>query len=314
MLDGFDLGVGIISLFCRDEDRRSILMGSIGHVWEANQTWLVVLGGVLFGAFPMAYGVVLSGLYIPILIMLFALIFRAVSFEFRALARRKTPWNLAFGLGSLLVVLAQGFVLGALLQGLKVENDLFAGGVGDWLTPFGLLAALGLVGADVLLGATYLIVKTAGDLQRDGYRLGLWAAVLVGCLAVALGAWEILQYPFLAQRWFAWPGFLFTLVPLLLALLSFVRLIVSLLRRYEKAPFAWSLALFFFAFGSLSASLYPYLILPGVTIGMTAASPLTLLVMLVVIGLLLPVMLIYNAYQYWVFRGKVGEEGYGYEE
>jgi cytochrome d ubiquinol oxidase subunit II len=314
VLDGFDLGVGIISLLSPDEDHRSILMGSLGNVWHANQTWLVVLGGLLFGAFPVAYGVVLSALYLPIMLMLFGLIFRGVSFEFRAQAHRKAPWNLAFGLGSLLVTLAQGFILGGLLMGLKVEKDLFAGGVWDWLSPFAFLVAVGFTFAYLLLGAVYLILKTEGEIQRSGFRLALLAAILVLALALGAGWWATSLNPFLAQKWLAWPGFFFTLLPMLLGLVAFMMLLFSLRKRYEKAPFFWSLLLFFFSYLGLTASLYPYLIPPAVTVTRAAASPLILEVMLIVMGFLLPVMLIYNVYQYRVFRGKTPAGGYGYED
>ena len=164
--DGFDLGVGILSLLTRDERRRSILMGSIGPVWHANLTWLVVLGGVFFGAFPVAYGVIFSALYIPVFVMIIALAFRGVSFDFREEAQDQGPWNLAFGLGSLAAALAQGFAVGGFLGGLNLAGDRFVGGVWDWLNPFAALVALGLLCGYVLLGATYLIVKTEGDLQQ----------------------------------------------------------------------------------------------------------------------------------------------------
>jgi len=314
VLDGFDLGVGIISLFSPDEEQRSVIMGSLGQVWQANQTWLVVLGGLLFGAFPVAYGVVLSALYLPILLMLFGLIFRGVSFEFRAQAHRKAPWNLAFGLGSLIATLAQGFILGGWLMGLKVEKDLFAGGVWDWLSPFPLLVAVAFTLAYLLLGAVYLILKTEGEIQRSGFRLAPLAAILALALAVGAGWWATGLHPFLAQKWLAWPGFLVTLLPLLLGLVAFMILLFSLGKRYEKAPFFWTLLLFFFSYLGLTASLYPYIIPPGLTATKAAASPLILKVMLIVMGLLLPVMLIYNGYQYRVFRGKTPAGGYEYED
>ena len=152
--DGFDLGVGILSLLTRDERRRSVLMGSIGPVWHANLTWLVVLGGVFFGAFPVAYGVIFSALYLPVFVMIIALAFRGVSFDFREEAQDQGPWNLAFGLGSLAAALAQGFAVGGFLSGLNLAGDRFAGGVWDWLNPFAALVALGLLCGYVLLGAT----------------------------------------------------------------------------------------------------------------------------------------------------------------
>ena len=204
--DGFDLGVGILSLLTRDERRRSILMGSIGPVWHANLTWLVVLGGVFFGAFPVAYGVIFSALYLPVFVMIIALAFRGVSFDFREEAQDQGPWNLAFGLGSLAAALAQGFAVGGFLSGLNLAGDRFAGGVWDWLNPFAALVALGLLCGYVLLGATYLIVKTEGDLQRDCYRYARTAAGWLLVAAVAAGGWAYVASPFLARTWFVWPG------------------------------------------------------------------------------------------------------------
>lgn len=308
ILDGFDLGVGILSLSSRDEEDRSLVLGSIGPVWHASQTWLVVLGGLLFGAFPLAYGLILSALYIPVYLMLFGLILRAVSLEFREEASKKKPWSLACGGSSLLAATAQGLVLGSLLQGLKIDGHTFAGNVWDWLQPFPILAAVGLVCGYGLLGATYLICKTEGDRQRRSYRQARGAAVLVLAAMLILGLWARLRLPHLT------PGRLWPLVYLLVFIALIAGLLRSLQQRREQAPFLWSLAVFLLAGAGLAASLYPYIIPPAVTIAAAAAPPLTLTIMLAVMGLLLPVMLIYNAYLHRVFRGKTREGGYGYGE
>jgi len=268
-----------------------------------------VLGGLLFGAFPLAYGLILSALYIPIFLMLVGLILRAVSLEFREEAQSKKSWSLACGWGSLLAAMAQGLVLGTLLNGLKMEGHSFAGSVWDWLQPFPILVAVGLVCGYVLLGATYLILKTEGESQRRSYRQARGAAVLVLLAMLVLGFWALLRIPHLTPGWLGWP---------LLYILVFILLIAGLLRSLQQsrelAPFLWSAAIFLVAGGGLAASLYPYLIPPGVTIAAAAAPPLTLKVMLAVVGLLLPVMLVYNAYLHRVFRGKTPEGGYGYGE
>ena len=313
--DGFDLGVGILSLFTRDERRLAILMGSIGPVWHANLTWLVVLGGVLFGAFPVAYGVIFSALYLPGFVMLIALAFRGVSFDFREEAQDPRPWNLAFGLGSLAAALAQGFAVGAFLGGLTLTGDHFGGGVWDWLNPFAALVALGLVCSYLLLGATYLIIKTEGDLKHDHYRFARTAAGWLLVLAVAAGLWAYVRSPFLARTWLVWPEALLTTLPVGLGVVTYILLLRSLRQRREMAPFVWSLiwvALMMFA---TAASVYPYAVPPALTLAAAASPTLTLTIMLILIGVLLPVMLIYNGYQYWVFRGKTPESGYGaYEE
>ena len=310
-LDGFDLGIGILSLFCRDEAQRTTMLKSIGPVWHANLTWLVVLGGLCFGAFPLAYGVVLSALYLPLSLMLLGLIFRGVAFDFREEARNKRPWNLGFGLGSLTAALAQGFIVGAFVGGFQVQDRVFAGGVWDWLSPLAALLALGLLCAYLLLGATYLILKTEGEVQENAHRQAQVAAWALLIVAVGLGCWGIFKYPFLARRWLVWPSFWLTTCPIILAGLSFVLLLSSLLKASDRAPFGWSLAIFFFAFLAMAASLHPYVIPPAITVAEAAAPPLTLAVMLAVTAVILPLMLIYNGYQYLVFRGKAGG---GYEE
>jgi len=313
--DGFDLGVGILSLLTRDERRRSILMGSIGPVWHANLTWLVVLGGVFFGAFPVAYGVIFSALYIPVFVMLIALAFRGVSFDFREEAQDQGPWNLAFGLGSLSAALAQGLAVGGFLGGLNLAGNRFVGGIWDWLNPFAALVALGLLCGYVLLGATYLIVKTEGDLQRDCYRYARAAAGGLLVAAVAAGWWAYVTSPFLARTWFVWPEALLTTVPACLGVVALTLLSRSLRKRRQTAPFVWSLIWFALVMFATASSIYPYAVPPGLTLGAAASPTLTLKIMLIPMGVLLPVILIYNGYQYRVFRGKTAKEGYGaYEE
>jgi len=313
--DGFDLGVGILSLFTRDEARRGILMGSIGPVWHANLTWLVVLGGLFFGAFPLAYGVVFSALYIPVFVMIIALAFRGVSFDFREEARDQSPWNLAFGLGSLVATLAQGFAVGAWLGGLNLAGDKFGGGVWDWLNPFAALIALGLLCGYVLLGATWLIMKTAGDVQHDNYRYAQAAAWALLILAVAVGLWALVRNPFLARKWFIWPEALLTSLPASLGVVAFILLNFSLLKLRETAPFVWSLVWLALLSFATAASVYPYVIPPGLTLQAAASPPLTLMTMLILTAILLPLMLLYNGYQYLVFRGKTIGGGYrAYEE
>jgi len=306
-LDGFDLGVGILSLFARDQESRQILMASLGNMWHPNQTWLVVLGGLLFGAFPVAYGVVLSALYIPVLLMLLGFVFRGVSFEFQAVSRYRGLWRLAFGGGSGLAALAQGFVLGGLLSGPQVSAGQFAGGVWDWLNPFAVLVAAGLLCGYALLGATYLIIKTEGDIQQRSRRQAQIAAWLVAVASLTVALTAGLRHPELTRKWLA-PGPLVFLISLPLTLAG---ALLSLRKGREYAPFFWTLTFFAAAFVCLAASLYPYLIPPGVTVAAAAAPDNILTVMLVGMVVLLPVMLAYNAYQYRVFWGKVREGVYG---
>jgi len=312
VLDGFDLGVGVLALFARDEERRGTMMASLGSVWDANETWLVVLGGALFGAFPLVYAVALHALYIPVTLMIFGLIFRGVAFEFHAHARCKAPWGVAFGAGSLTAAAMQGLVLGGIISGIRVEQGAFAGGIWDWLNPFALLVAGGVVSGYSLLGATYLVIKTRGPLQARSYQRARRAAWLMLAAAAGVTLWTPLQYPQVAERWFSLPAMFYIGLLPLAALLAFGMLLRSLGRRAEHAPFLWSLAIFMLSFTGLAISLYPMLLPPGLEIAASAASARTLVFMLAGIGMLLPVMLIYNGYQYLVFRGKVDERGNGH--
>ncbi|MGD8547111.1 MAG: cytochrome d ubiquinol oxidase subunit II [Thiohalophilus sp.] len=311
VLDGFDLGIGIISLVAKSEQRRNVMMSSVGSVWDANETWLVVFGGALFGAFPVAYGSILHGLYIPVSLMLFALIFRGISFEFREHGEHKGLWSQAFGYGSLIAALAQGFALGAVIGGFPVENGEFVGSVWHWLSLFSLLTALGVVFGYVLLGACYLIMKTSGEIQQRMYRIATIGAVMMAICGLAVSIWTPLRFEYVYDRWFNWLN-LFWLAPLpLLAIGAFGMLLRSLYLKQEHAPFVWSVLIFVFSFLGLAVTLFPYLVPDVLSIFDAAARPNTLVFMLTGIGMLIPIMIIYNAYQYLVFRGKVSEqEGY----
>lgn len=308
VLDGFDLGVGVISLFASTEQRRSVMMSSLGSVWDANETWLVVFGGALFGAFPAAYGAVLHGLYIPIMIMLVALIFRGVAFEFREHGRHKTRWNLAFGGGSLVAAIAQGYALGAVIGGIPMRGMEFSGSVWHWLSVYSSLVAIGVVFGYVLLGATYLVIKTEGIIQTRCRNIAGIAGWLTVAAGVAVSLWTPARFAYVAERWFSWPN-IALLAPLpILAAAFFVMLLRALRRGHERSPFVWSVGIFLASFGGLAASFYPYLIPGHVTAVDAASSSTTLAFMLTGIGMLIPIMLIYNAYQYLVFRGKVSSE------
>lgn len=311
VLDGFDLGVGVLSLFAHDEKRRGTMMSSLGGIWDANETWLVVLGGALFGAFPLAYAIALHALYIPITLMIFGLIFRGVAFEFHEHAYNKVPWGIAFGAGSLLAAAMQGLALGGIISGIRVEAGQFAGGVWDWLNPFALLVAVGVVAGYTLLGASYLIMKTCGELQARSYRRAWFAAWLMLAVAAGVTLWTPLQYEDVIDKWFSLPDLLYISLLPLAAAGAFIMLLRSLRRRRERAPFVWSLVIFLFSFAGLAISLYPYLLPPAIAIADAAASAKTLIFMLTGIGMLLPVMMIYNGYQHLVFRGKVSGRGYG---
>jgi cytochrome bd ubiquinol oxidase subunit II len=310
LLDGFDLGIGVLSLFVRERERRGIMMASLSSVWDANETWLVVLGGALFGAFPIVYGIVLNALYLPVIVMIFALIFRGVAFEFREHSRQRL-WDFAFGIGSLIAALCQGFVLGGLISGPTVRDGGFAGGPFDWFSPFSALVACGVVFGYLLLGATYLIIKTEGDAQQHGVRTAWIAGALMLLAAAGVSIWTPIRYPFVADKWFGHGIISAFVIPPIFALFCAAMLARGLRKRQEYAPFVWSIGIFLASLIGLASSLYPYLVPRSVTAVEAAADSLTLVFMMLGIGLLIPVMITYNAYQYMVFRGKVTGPDYG---
>lgn len=312
LLDGFDLGVGILSLTASSEERRSILMTSLGNVWDANETWLVLMGGSLFGAFPLAYATILNALYLPAVIMVVGLILRAVSFEFRENADRKVIWNITFGVGSFLAALGQGFALGSVFEGITVDAaGHFAGGIWDWLTWRSVIVALTLIQGYVLIGSTYLILKTSGELQALHYK----TATLATWTTLAGAVFITVTTPILSEQartlLFTAPlVYVFGLIPL--GGLGLVWLLLqSLKRREENTPLIWTFLLFSLSFVGLGFMIFPNIIPPSITIYQAAAAPSSLVFMLTFIGFLIPILLAYNIYNYVVFRGKVVEDAYG---
>ncbi|MCC8428880.1 cytochrome d ubiquinol oxidase subunit II [Reyranella aquatilis] len=311
VMDGFDLGVGILFPFLPVGRERDSAMNSVAPVWDGNETWLVMGGGGLLAAFPLAYGMILSALYAPIIAMLLALVFRGVAFEFRWRdPRHRALWDVAFSGGSIVAALAQGITLGALLQGIAVQDRTYAGGWFDWLTPFSFLVGVSLVCGYALLGSTWLVMKSEGSLQERCYRLAFRLAIgtIVAMAAVSAAT------PFLRDaywlRWFAWPQVLFTAqVPLLVAIVTFV-LFWSLRRGHHYTPFLMALALFGLGLAGLGISLYPYVVPPSVSIWDAAAPHDSLKFMLPGVLVMVPIILAYTGYSYWVFRGKTGHDGY----
>ncbi|MFG3817830.1 cytochrome d ubiquinol oxidase subunit II [Limnothrix redekei] len=311
ILDGFDLGVGILSLTSSNEERRSLLMTSLGNVWDANETWLVVMGGALFGAFPLAYGTILSALYIPIFIMIFGLIFRAVAFEFREHSQRKLFWNLAFGIGSFMAALGQGFALGSVIEGIAVDGaGHFIGSSWDWLDWRSLLVALTLIQGYVLIGSTYLILKTEGDLQKTHFQTAKLAAITTLIGAVLITIVTPVFYEAVRTRLFSPPLlYIFITIPLL-GLLLVGLLLRSLIQQEERTPFVWTILIFLLTFIGLGLIIFPYIIPTQITIYQAAAAPSALVFMIIFVGFLIPIMIFYNIYQYVVFRGKVAGSAY----
>ena len=310
VMDGFDLGIGILFPAFKGRER-DMAMNSIAPVWDGNETWLVLGGGGLMAAFPVAYGVVFSALYTPIVAMLLALIFRGVAFEFRwRKAEHRKYWDVAFTLGSVVAALAQGITLGGLLQGITVNGRSYGGGWWDWLTPFSVAVGIALVCGYALLGATWLIMKSEDTLLDRCYPLAQrFAAATIAGMAI-VSAWT----PFLAhdyyRRWFAWPQVLFTAQVPLLVVIASVGFFFALRHRRSYWPFLIALALFALGLIGLGISLYPYVVPRSITIWDAAAPTRSLVFMLVGAAIMVPVILAYTGYAYWVFRGKTADEGY----
>ncbi|MGR8998508.1 MAG: cytochrome d ubiquinol oxidase subunit II [Gammaproteobacteria bacterium] len=305
ILDGFDLGVGILSLFTRNDKHRAIMMTSLESIWDANETWLVLLGGALFGAFPLVYAIALQSLYIPVMIMLFALIFRGVAFEFSHHARNAVPWNLAFGYSSLLASLAQGIAFGGLVSGLGITESDLQGSVWAWFSPFSALIAFGVVIGYTLLGATYLMIKTEGLIQRISIRQSYMAAVLEIVILITVVIWASRFEPHFAARWADRVSGNFLNFFLILAVFAFFMLMRALRRRFELRAFFWSVIITLASFTAVTIGYYPYMVPASISLIHAASSSKTLIFMLSTIGFLIPVMLVYSGYQYLVFRGKV---------
>ncbi len=310
VLDGFSLGIALLFSTTRDEEERDILMGSIAPVWDANQTWLVFGGGALFVSFPMIYGVLFSALYIPLFTFIFGLIFRGVTFEFRTNATRKGPWNKAFFFGSLVAIIAQGLTLGGLLSGTTVAGGHFAGGPFDWLNPFSIMVGIALMAGYILLGSTYLIIKTTGAIQERAYGYAFWSAWIVLGFQILVTLWTPSHYPSAMENWLSPPRIYFIWTFPMLGLAAFYGLIKSLKARREILPFVFSVIFFFAGYLGLIASIYPYAIPPSITFQEASAQNETLRFTLWGVIIVLPLVLAYTVYTYTVFRGKVGKEQY----
>ena len=308
VMDGFDLGIGILFPTFRKGDERSQAMNAIAPVWDGNETWLVLGGGGLLAAFPLAYALILPATYPLIIAMLLGLVFRGVAFEFRWRdPRHEGFWDFAFFAGSLVAALSQGMILGALLQGITIEGRAYAGGWLDWLTPYSLLTSAGVVAGYALLGATFLAMKVTGRAEDHAYALAKRAALATLLLMAVVS----LATPFLAgqywNRWFDWPNILLvSQVPLLTGIL-FYALFRSIARRRRYRPFLIALGLFGLGMAGLGISMWPYVVPQSVTIWDAAAPERSQVFMLVGVAIIMPIILAYTAWAYWVFRGKVGE-------
>ena len=310
VMDGFDLGIGILFPFVPSEKDRDVMMNTVAPVWDGNETWLVLGGAALMGAFPLAYAVVLSALYLPLVLMLVGLIFRGVAFEFRFKASKEKQhlWDKAFIGGSLVATFFQGVALGAFINGFPVVNRTYAGGSFDWLTPFTMFCGLGLVVAYALLGCTWLIMKTEGPLQRQMHRLARPLALVLLAVLIAVSVWTPLAHSDIAARWFTLPNlFWFLPVPILVAV-ALVSLLRAIAKESHYAPFLLTLALVFLGYSGLGISLWPHIVPPSISIIEASSPPQSQGFMLVGALFILPCILGYTFWSYYVFRGKVRAE------
>jgi cytochrome d ubiquinol oxidase subunit II len=312
LLDGFDLGIGILFLTGVDEQERDTMMNSIAPYWDGNETWLVLGGAGLLVAFPLAYSIIMPALYLPVIIMLLALVFRGVAFEFRFVAKpRHRSWDWSFALGSTVATFSQGVVLGGFVQGIFIKDGQFAGGSFEWLAPFPILCGFGLIAGYALLGSSWLMMKTEGEVAKRAQYHAEVALIVTLCFIAAVSVWTPLAFERIADRWFQggrlaylWP------VPFLTAAVVFLAWI-GIRKESGIQAFFSAMVLFLLCFLGLAISTFPYLVPPSVTIWQAAAVPQSQIFSLIGALLFLPLILAYTAFVYWTFRGKVaGSEGY----
>jgi len=312
VLDGFDLGVGILFSMGKDKAERDAMMNSIAPVWDGNETWIVLGGAGLYAVFPLAYSILMTAFYMPLMIMLLALIFRGVAFEFRYRSRNNRHWwNRGFQWGSMIATFCQGVILGGFLQGIEVSGRSYAGGWFDWISPFSLFTGFSLIFAYGLLGSTWLIYKTEGEMQLRFYKIAGKLAILMLVAIAGVSLWTPLMSEAIAERWFGEGNFLKLLpLPITTGILS-IWLLISIHQRRELTPFILTLTIFLLSFVGIGISQYPYIIPREYTIWQAAGPDSALGFLLVGAAVLLPTILAYTAWSYWVFRGKV-KLGEGY--
>jgi cytochrome d ubiquinol oxidase subunit II len=311
ILDGFDLGIGILFPFARKEEERDTMMNSVAPFWDGNETWLVLGGGGLWVAFPKAYAVIMPAVYLPVIVMLLALIFRGVSFEFRWVAKPKHwLWDTAFAGGSIVAAFSQGVILGALIQGITMADGRYAGGPFDWATPFALLCGVALVAGYALIGATWLIAKTDGSVAAFGRRQARVLLIVVLVFVALVSLWTPYNFTRIAERWFSAPNIYYLWpVPILTALLGLT--VWRSVGEGEYRPFIGVIGLFLLSYLGLAISTFPYLVPPSMTVWDAAAAPDSQIFSLIGVVFLLPIIIGYFIFVFWTFRGKV-RVGEGY--
>ena len=311
VLDGFDLGIGIIFPFAPDDKSRDTMMSSIAPVWDGNETWLIYGGGILFAAFPAAYSILLPALYVPLMAMIFALIFRGVAFEFRMKAKTsKWIWDYSFTLGSTLAAFSQGLILGSLIEGFKVENMQFAGGSFDWLTSFSITTGFGVVFGYALLGTSWVILKTENETKEWAKNIAKPLNFILGLFILMVSLKTPIAYPEIAKRWFSLPNFLFLLPIPLVTFYCWLKIFDFSHHNKDYHPFIFCISIFILSFVGLGISLWPYIIVNQLTIWDLSAPAKSLQLVFITLLISFPVVLGYTIFVYRLFKGKVLEKGY----
>ncbi|WP_227430151.1 cytochrome d ubiquinol oxidase subunit II [Psychrobacter sp. I-STPA6b] len=309
LLDGFDLGCGILFPFAGSDKNRSRIMNSIAPFWDGNETWLVLGGGGLFAAFPVAYGIIMTGLYLPVTFMLFGLILRGVAFEFRFKSKqRRIVWDTCFHVGSVVAALMQGIMLGALVHGLEVKDRLYAGGTFDWLTPFSILCGIALIIGYALLGATWVIIKSEDQLQQWARKIAQKILILFLISMVLVSVAMIFVNVEATEKWLTFPTvFYLAPMPIIVAILAYI-MSHDLKGKREYRPFLLTVGMFFMGYIGLCLAFYPHIVPYAMTLHEAAADDTSLSFMLIGAGIMLPIILSYTAYAYYVFKGKTTHE------
>ncbi|CAM2840187.1 cytochrome d ubiquinol oxidase subunit II [Vibrio mytili] len=310
VMDGFDLGIGILMPFVKNEKHKDVMVNTVAPVWDGNETWIVLGGAALFGAFPLAYAVIIEALTIPLTLMLIALIFRGVAFEFRfkALENHRQFWDRSFMVGSICTTFFQGIVVGAVIQGFDVEGRVYVGGQLDWVAPFPIFCGFALIATYALLGSTWLIMKTEGELQQTMFGFtNKTLAVMIAALII-VSAWTPLAFPSIAERWFSTPNIFYLLpVPVITGLVCF-KTVDSVRKHKERSPFLMALIIVILGFAGLGVSIWPNIIPPNISIWDAAAPEISQRFMLFGAVLIIPIILAYTFWSYYVFSGKVKED------
>ena len=309
VMDGFDLGIGILMPFVKNSRHKDVMVKSVAPVWDGNETWVVLGGAALYGAFPLAYAVIIEALTIPLTLMLIALIFRGVAFEFRfkAIDSHLKFWDRSFMFGSVFTTFFQGVVVGSVIQGFDVANRVFIGSQLDWFAPFPVFCGFALIATYALLGSTWLTMKTEGDLQQIMYRFtNKTLAALVGALVI-VSVWTPLAFPSIADRWFSTPNLYYLLpIPLITGLVC-LKIAGSVKKQNERSPFIMALIIVVLGFTGLGISIWPHIIPPSISIWDASAPEISQRFMLFGATLILPIILAYTFWSYHVFAGKVKE-------